>query len=47
MVATFLQQELADELKKIFEGFRLKNPQGEESELNICLLYTSDAADDR
>ena len=35
MVATFLQQELADELKKIFEGFRLKNPQGEESELNI------------
>ena len=35
MVATFLQQELADELKKIFKGFRLKNPQGEESELNI------------
>lgn len=35
MVATFLQQELADELKKIFGGFRLKNPQGEESELNI------------
>ena len=35
MVATFLRQELSDELKKIFKGFRLKNPQGEESELNI------------
>ena len=35
MVATFLQSELAGELKKIFSDFRLKNPQGEKENINI------------
>jgi len=35
MVATFLQQEMADELKKILKDFRLKSPQGGKSEINI------------
>ena len=35
MVATFLQSELADELKKILSDFRLKNPQGERVGINI------------
>ena len=35
MVATFLQSELADELKNILSDFRLKNPQGEPSKINI------------
>lgn len=35
MVATFLQDDLVEELKKIFDGFRLKNPLGELSEINV------------
>ena len=35
MVATFLQNELADELKKILSDLRLKNPQGERVSINI------------
>lgn len=35
MVATFLQDDLEEELKKIFDGFRLKNPLGELSEINV------------
>lgn len=35
MTSAFLQSELADELKKIFSDFRLKNPQGEPSGINI------------
>lgn len=35
MVATFLQDDLVAELKEIFNGFRLKNPQGEWSEINV------------
>ncbi len=35
MTAAFLQSELADELKKILSDFRLKNPQGEPSGINI------------
>lgn len=35
MVATFLQDDLVEELKKIFDGFRLKNPLGESSEINV------------
>ena len=35
MVATFLQSELADELRKILADFRLKNPKGETSSINI------------
>lgn len=35
MVATFLQSELADELKKILSDLRLKNPQGERVSINI------------
>ena len=35
MVATFLQSELAEELKKILSGFELKNPQGERVSINI------------
>lgn len=35
MVATFLQDELAEELKKILSGFRLKNSQGERTAINI------------
>ena len=29
MVATFLQDDLVEELKEIFKDFRLKNPMGE------------------
>lgn len=35
MVATFLQDDLCEELKKIFKDFRLKNPQGNTSKINI------------
>lgn len=35
MVATFLQSDLADELKKILKDFRLKNPKGESCSVNI------------
>lgn len=35
MTAAFLQSELADELKKILSDFRLKNPQGEPSSINV------------
>ena len=35
MVATFLQSELAAELKEILSGIRLKNPKGESSSINI------------
>lgn len=35
MVATFLQDELAEELKGILKGFLLKNPQGEKTNINI------------
>ena len=35
MVATFLQEDLVEELKKILQGFRLKNPYGESCEINI------------
>ena len=37
MVATFLQDDLAEELKEIFKDFRLKNPMGELSEINVFL----------
>ena len=35
MVATFLQDDLVEELKEILQGFRLKNPYGESCEINI------------
>ena len=35
MVATFLQGELAKELKRILSGYRLKNSQGVESDINV------------
>ncbi|MFG6383461.1 MAG: hypothetical protein K1V96_04295 [Lachnospiraceae bacterium] len=35
MVATFLQNELAEELKKIFVDFRLKDSEGKASSINI------------
>lgn len=35
MVAAFLQSELADELRKILVDFRLKNPKGKSSTINI------------
>lgn len=35
MVASFLQDELAEELKVIFDGFHLKDPDGNLSEINI------------
>lgn len=35
MVAAFLQDDLAAELKKILKGFRLKDPQGNLSEIHI------------
>ena len=35
MVASFLQSELAEELRKILSDFQLKNPQGEKSNINI------------
>lgn len=35
MVATFLQDELVEELKGILKGFLLKNPQGEKTSINI------------
>lgn len=35
MVATFLQDDLVEELKNIFSGFYLKNPMGELSEINV------------
>lgn len=35
MVATYLQDELIEELKRIFNHFRLKNPNGELSQINI------------
>lgn len=35
MVATFLQDDLVEELKEIFKDFRLKNPMGELSEINV------------
>lgn len=35
MVATFLQDDLVDELRKIFDGFRLKSPLGGLSEINV------------
>ena len=35
MVATFLQDALAEELERIFEGFLLRDPQGELSKIHI------------
>ncbi len=35
MVATFLQDDLVEELKTIFKDFRLKNPMGELSGINV------------
>lgn len=35
MTATFLQDDLCEELRKIFEGFQLKNPSGELSDINV------------
>lgn len=35
MIATFLQTELAKELEEVFKDFRLKNPKGEMSKINI------------
>ena len=35
MVATFLQDDLVEELKHIFKNFRLKNPDGALSEINV------------
>ncbi len=35
MVASFLQSELAEELKNILADLRLKSPQGEKSSINI------------
>lgn len=35
MVASFLQSALAEDLGKIFKGFRLVNPEGELSGINI------------
>ncbi len=35
MVAALLQDDLAEELKEILKEFRLKNPQGQLSEVNI------------
>ncbi|MCM1220571.1 MAG: hypothetical protein NC548_39400 [Lachnospiraceae bacterium] len=35
MVATFLQNELADELKRILSDIQLKTPQGGKSSINI------------
>ena len=35
MVATFLQSELAEELKQILSDIQLKTPQGEKSSINI------------
>ena len=35
MVVAFLQRDLAKELEKILSEFRLKNPQGEKSRINI------------
>ena len=35
MVATFLQDDLAEELKGILKGFLLKNPQGEKTNINV------------
>lgn len=35
MVATFLQDDLAAELEKVFKDVRMKNPQGEPSPINI------------
>ena len=35
MIATFLQSELTEELRKIFSDFRLKNPQGDSSGIKI------------
>lgn len=35
MVATFLQNELAEELKNILADFRFKNPQGERTSINV------------
>lgn len=35
MIATYLQDDLAEELRRIFKEFRLKDPKGEYSELHI------------
>ena len=35
MIATFLQTALAEELEEIFKDFRLKDPKGESSKINI------------
>lgn len=35
MIATFLQDDLAEELEKIYEGYQLKNPLGELSDINV------------
>jgi len=35
MVASFLQSDLADELRKVLDGFRLMNPLGEIAGINV------------
>ncbi len=39
MVATFLQDDLVQELKKIFDGFLLKSPDGTLSPVNVFAQY--------
>jgi hypothetical protein len=39
MVAAFLQDDLAAELGNILKDFRLKDPQGNDSKINIFLQY--------
>lgn len=38
MVAAFLQDDLAAELGNILKDFRLKDPQGNDSKINIFLV---------
>ncbi len=35
MTAFYLQEDLINELKKVFKGFKLKDPYGEEADINI------------
>lgn len=35
MTVFYLQEDLIDELKKVFKGFKLKDPYGNESDINI------------
>lgn len=35
MTVFYLQEDLIDELKKVFKGVRLKDPYGDESDINI------------